>query len=195
MKTLKDYSNKLLTGKHINEGLFVKSNKPINQHQLEFKVPKFEDGEIYHEEAGIVTIPRKRYFVYFDAYRGLPHLGSIDDMLYNIGMNWIDYEDYVNKGKLVLYADDNYKNVLKWIFEEFFDVPVPTKKDVDNIEKYIDKYENKFYKNGSKKMCDEIYVLCEFYLGKDIIPVEKDFDLDDENAIYSGLEQFFGYAD
>jgi hypothetical protein len=191
MKTLKDYSNKLLTGKHINEGLFVKS-KPINQHQVEFKMPKLIFDEIHLDKIANIVLPKHQYFIYNDAYRGLPHLASMDDMLLTIGSTWEnDFED-LDPHKIVIYSSNSHKEILKWYFEEFFNVPVPKKNE--DIEEYIDKHEYKFYKNGKRKVCDEIYKLCEFYLGEDIIPVHSDFDMNDENAVIKLFKEFYSVA-
>lgn len=189
MKTLQEYSL-LKCGKHINEGLFIKKNTEIsNSPNVIFKIPSIKDGTMYIKDCDIISIPRHRYFIYNDVYRNTPHLASIDDMLHNIGEHWEgDFED-VHPKKLILFSSDNYKEVLEWYFKEYFNVPPPTKKD--DIDEYIDKHRDKFYNNGKLRVNDNIYVLCEFYLGKDIIPIDSKFDFDNEDAVINSLSDYY----
>jgi len=193
MKTLQEYSL-LKCGKHINEGLFIKKNTEIiNLHEADFKIPIIKDEELYINNCETISVPRHRYFIYNDVYRNCPHLGSIDDMLYNIALHWEgDFED-VHPKKLILFSSDNYKKVLEWYFEEYFNVPPPTKKD--DIDEYIDKHKDKFYNNGKWRVNDSIKVLCEFYLGKDIIPIDNKFDFDDKDAVINMLSDYYKIAE
>lgn len=190
MKSLTEYAL-LKCGKSINEGLKIKKDSNIKTNELEFNIPKYDDGDLSNEIVGTVTLPRHKYFVYYDNYRELPHFATIDDMLFSIAQSWEgDYEDLA-PSDVVIFSSDNYKECIEFIFDEYFGgVALPKK--IDDIEEFVEKYDAKFYThNGHIKVADDVEMLCNFYLGKNkVVALDDSFDVDDKNAVYKLMAEY-----
>ena len=101
---------------YINEKLQLNKNIKVNQ-DYELDIPKVPDGdtsEISDDTWKIVNIPKAKYIIYIDKYRGRNyHFASLGDFISQLIYFQDDYEDF-NPNKDIVYYGDDLQDVFNW---------------------------------------------------------------------------------
>lgn len=188
MKTLKEYSNNILTGKYILEKLKVgvKRANRINQ-DAEYDIPEIDDEyKTTGKVVRTVLAPLAKYVVYTDLYRqNKIHIATTDDMLMQMSIYADDYEGY-DVNKHVGFADDDLQKMLKKLLK-YLNVPFP--KSTTTEEQFI----NNYYKatGETEENCtivDDLSILYAFCMGTETLEPSEYFIDDDIHTMFDVIE-------
>ena len=133
---------------YIIEKLQLNKNIKVNQ-DYELDIPKVPDGdtsEISDDTWKIVNIPKAKYMIYIDKYRGRKyHFASVGDFISQLIYFQSDYEDF-DPNKDIVFASDSFQEAFDWYIDK-----LGIKKELDNCNSdNIDEIIKEL--NGNKKI-------------------------------------------
>lgn len=122
-----------------------------------------------------LKFPLSKYVIYKDKYRhDLVHLAKFLDMIYNIYLFEDDFEDF-NPDKDILFYSNDPKEIITWYLKKILNVNLPDKYN-NNVDKW---YEAEHTTPKAKRICDEFYILGEFYNNPEMLDDMCDDNIDD----------------
>lgn len=186
MKSLQEsLENELVCGKHLFEKLKIRksTNKTIS-----IPVISINDGVIYkNKEWKEITLPKEKYVIYVDKYRrNIPHLGYIDELLFNMMQFQDDFEDFdINKD--ILFASDDEQEIAEWYIQDYLKLDLP-ENDVDTADWY-----NQNFGKSKHKIYDNLSFIHDLYLGYEHIDDELILDKTNIETLINSFNDFLGY--
>ena len=118
---------------YIIEKLQLNKNIKVNQ-DYELDIPLVPDGdtsEISDDTWKIVNIPKAKYIIYIDKYRGRKyHFGSLGDFISQLIYCQDDYEDF-DPNKDIVFSSDDFEEAFEWYVDK-----LGIKKELDKSKKW-----------------------------------------------------------
>lgn len=143
----------------------------ITESNIKLDIPVFDEEEdgFTEETWKTLELPKAKYVVYKDMYRGsMWHFAALDDMVVSLVFFQFDYEDFDPKKDILFYGDD-YKKLIAEMLKKLI------KFDITKYDSFDAAGEALAEKTGedfdeymtTDKIADRLYVLLEYYFDKD----------------------------
>lgn len=139
---------------------------------LDIPMFDFESREFTDESWRTLTLPKSKYVVYSDFYRGyLPHFDIMDEMIGNFVAFQNDYEDFDPKHDILMHGDD-YKELIAKALKKYENIDITQFNSLEEFKTHLAEiythFSGKNYERVTgKKMCDDLHTLGKFYFGED----------------------------